>query len=118
MSPVAARARSTARSVAPKGCAPRAARTTTTTTTRRPRRVLVARADPEDVGGAEADEFLGGAAGKFISGLTEFVQSSPINQGKIWLAKTQAGDYDAETTKNELQDIISSNPVVMFSFTT
>ena len=107
---MAARARFTARNVAPKGCAPRAARTTT----QRPRRVLVARADPEDVGGAEADEFLGGAAGKFISGLTEFVQSSPINQGKIWLAKTQAGDYDAEKTKMDLQDLISSNPVVMF----
>ena len=37
----------------------------------------------EDVGGAEADEFLGGAMGKFISGLTEFAANSPINQGKM-----------------------------------
>jgi len=48
-------------------------------------RVVRARAeDPKkDVGGAEADEFLGGAVGKFISGLTEFAANSPINQGKM-----------------------------------
>ena len=65
--------------------------------------------DPKDVGGAgesrlfrtrfffafvsdftrfsfsssEADEFLGGAVGKFISSLTEFAANSPINQGKM-----------------------------------
>ncbi len=50
---------------------------------------VVARAEGEDknpskdVGGAEADEFLGGALGKFISGLTEFAANSPINQGKM-----------------------------------
>ena len=53
--------------------------------TRQAPRVVRARAeDPKkDVGGAEADEFLGGAVGKFISGLTEFAANSPINQGKM-----------------------------------
>jgi len=74
--------------------------------------------DPKDVGGAEADEFLGGAVGKFISSLTEFAANSPINQGKIALAKAQAGDYDVEATKAELQEIIDGSKVVMFSFTT
>ena len=32
---------------------------------------------------SEADEFLGGAVGKFISSLTEFAANSPINQGKM-----------------------------------
>jgi len=72
----------------------------------------------EDVGGAEADEFLGGAMGKFISGLTEFAANSPINQGKILLAKAQAGDYDEDATRAELQSIIDGSKVVMFSFTT
>jgi len=75
--------------------------------------------DPkDDVGGAEADEFLGGAVGKFISSLTEFAANSSINQGKIALAKAQAGDYDVEATKAELQEIIDGSKVVMFSFTT
>ena len=53
--------------------------------TRQAPRVVRARAeDPKkDVGGAEADEFLGGAVGKFISGLTEFAANSPINQGTM-----------------------------------
>ena len=53
--------------------------------TRQAPRVVRARAeDPKkDVGGAEADEFLGGAVGKFISSLTEFAANSPINQGKM-----------------------------------
>merc|ERR1712118_67576 len=71
----------------------------------------------EDVGGAEADEFLGGAMGKFISGLTEFAANSPINQGKILLAKAQAGHYDEDATRAELQSIIDGSKVVMFSFT-
>jgi len=88
--------------------------------TRQAPRVVRARAeDPKkDVGGAEADEFLGGAVGKFISGLTEFAANSPINQGKIALAKAQAGDYDVEATQKELQEVIDGSKVVMFSFTT
>merc|ERR1711934_825658 len=65
--------------------------------------------DPKDVGGA---------VGRFISSLTEFAANSPINQGKIALAKAQAGDYDVEATKAELQEIIDGSKVVMFSFTT
>ena len=34
------------------------------------------------------------------------------------LAKAQAGDYDVEATKAELQEIIDGSKVVMFSFTT
>uniref|UniRef100_A0A7S3E1N2 Uncharacterized protein n=1 Tax=Chloropicon laureae TaxID=464258 RepID=A0A7S3E1N2_9CHLO len=98
---------------APAGCRRREERPT--------RMVVLARAegeDKKDVGGAEADEFLGGALGKFISGLTEFAANSPINQGKIALAKAQAGDYDVAATRAELQEIIDGSKVVMFSFTT
>ena len=81
--------------------------------------LLGARAGPgEDMGGKEADEFLGGVVGQFVSGLTEFAANSPLNQGKIMLAKAQAGDYDVAATQAELQGIIDGSPVVMFSFTT
>ena len=81
--------------------------------------LLGARAGPgKDVGGKEADEFLGGVVGQFVSGLTEFATNSPLNQGKIMLAKAQAGDYDVAATQAELQGIIDGSPVVMFSFTT
>ena len=81
--------------------------------------LLGARAGPgKDVGGKEADEFLGGVVGQFVSGLTEFAANSPLNQGKIMLAKAQAGDYDVAATQAELQGIIDGSPVVMFSFTT
>ena len=68
-----------------RGTAQRNGRLATVGAPRQAPRVVRARAeDPKkDVGGAEADEFLGGAVGKFISGLTEFAANSPINQGKM-----------------------------------
>merc|ERR1712023_384336 len=54
----------------------------------------------------------------WINKLTVFLADSPINQGKLWFAKTRAGDYDVEATQAQLQSLINENPVLMFSFTT
>merc|ERR1711920_787194 len=64
----------------------------------------------------DGSEFMNSPVGKFISSLSEFAASSPINKGKIALAKAQAGDYDVASTKKELAEIIDGSNVVMFSF--
>ena len=71
------------------------------------------RASDSDPSGSE---FMNSPIGKFISSLSEFAASSPINKGKIALVKSQAGEYDVEATKRNLQEKIASAPVVMFSF--
>ena len=71
------------------------------------------RAGDSDPSGSE---FINSPIGKFISGLSEFAASSPINKGKIALVKAQAGQYDVEAAKANLQEKIASAPVVMFSF--
>ena len=76
------------------------------------RRVQV-HAEKEDRDGTK---FMESDIGKFVSSLSEFVASSPINKGKVALVKMTAGDYDVEAAKANLQQKIDSAPVVMFSF--
>ena len=44
------------------------------------------------------------------------IQNSPIAEGKKLVVKMLAGDYDEEAARAELDRLIASDPVVMFSF--
>ena len=77
------------------------------------RRIVKVNAEKEDQDGTK---FMESGIGKFVSSLSEFVASSPINKGKVAMVKMTAGEYDVEATKANLQRKIDSAPVVMFSF--
>jgi len=53
-----------------------------------------------------------------LNALTEAIASSPLNQGKLWLAKKQAGDYDEEKITKIVNKAIKTGGVTMFSFST
>ena len=53
-----------------------------------------------------------------INNLTVAIQSSPLAEGKKALAIAQAGSYDEAAVKAEMEGLISSNPVMIFSFST
>ena len=99
-----------ARGAAAAGAGRRTGRPAGRRATRGAVRVRAGDSDPS------GSEFMNSAIGKFISSLSEFAASSPINKGKIALVKSQAGEYDVDATKKNLQDKIASAPVVMFSF--
>ena len=44
------------------------------------------------------------------------IQNSPIAEGKKLVVKMLAGDYDEAAARAELDRLIASEPVVMFSF--
>jgi len=81
-------------------------------------RAAAARAGEGEEADPAGEKFLASGLGSFISKLSEVAASSPINQGKIMLVKSQAGDYDVAATQARLQEIIDGDKVVMFSFTT
>ncbi|KAL7435557.1 hypothetical protein ACHAXM_004716 [Skeletonema potamos] len=53
------------------------------------------------------------AMGNPIDGLFSF-----LKEGKVGLVKSLAGDYDATAVRSKIEDLISDNAVLMFSFTT
>jgi len=53
-----------------------------------------------------------------INSLQEALQNSPVAKFKAGLAKLQAGNYDVEATRAELNRLIAEEPVLMLSFTT
>lgn len=53
---------------------------------------------------------------EIANGVQNFLQNSPLNQGKLALVKAMAGDYDAPATNAKLDELLA-NPVVMLSFT-
>eukprot|EP00241_Pyramimonas_parkeae_P011728 CAMPEP_0114261846 /NCGR_PEP_ID=MMETSP0058-20121206/21392_1 /TAXON_ID=36894 /ORGANISM="Pyramimonas parkeae, CCMP726" /LENGTH=221 /DNA_ID=CAMNT_0001377483 /DNA_START=77 /DNA_END=742 /DNA_ORIENTATION=+ len=58
------------------------------------------------------------AEGGAINKLTVFLNNSPINKGKIWLAKKQAGEYDVEEVQGMMAEQIEDNDVLVYSFST
>jgi glutaredoxin 3 len=52
-----------------------------------------------------------------INSLTVALKNSPINQGKKALAKAQAGSYDAQATRAKIENLITDNKVLVFSWT-
>jgi hypothetical protein len=71
--------------------------------------VVRAMAEPDPL----ANPMLG-----FINSLQEAIQTSPAAKFKAGLAKLQAGDYDSEAVRSELNTRISSTSCLMYSFTT
>lgn len=67
---------------------------------------------------SEADSFLASPGGKFISWLGNSVTASPLNEGKIRLAKLQARGYDPALARAKMETLIGSEKVVVFSFST
>ena len=61
-------------------------------------RVLRVTAAKESGQGDDGKAFMESSVGKFVSQLTEAVTNSPINQGKIWLAKTQVSGGERPTS--------------------
>lgn len=61
-------------------------------------------------------EFMNSPVGQAIGFIAKGLSSGPLNDGKIWFAKMQAGEYDEAAVSAKLQSYISDNPVVMFSF--
>lgn len=70
--------------------------------------------------GGRTDEerlaFMDSPLGQAIGAFAKFLSDSPLNDGKIWFAKMQAGEYDRERVGAKVDAYISENPVVMFSF--
>jgi glutaredoxin 3 len=52
----------------------------------------------------------------FVNAITVAVKNSPLNAGKLALAKAQAGQYDEAAVKAKIQNLIKDNPVVVFSW--
>eukprot|EP00931_Biecheleriopsis_adriatica_P061128 TRINITY_DN36746_c0_g1_i1.p2 TRINITY_DN36746_c0_g1~~TRINITY_DN36746_c0_g1_i1.p2 ORF type:complete len:132 (-),score=27.06 TRINITY_DN36746_c0_g1_i1:294-689(-) len=61
-------------------------------------------------------QFMESPLGQLIGGAAKLLSSGPLNEGKIWFAKMQAGEYDEAAVAAKLESYISSNPAVMFSF--
>mmetsp|Transcript_98295 Transcript_98295/g.194758 ORF Transcript_98295/g.194758 Transcript_98295/m.194758 type:complete len:144 (-) Transcript_98295:472-903(-) len=61
-------------------------------------------------------EFMESPLGQLIGFIAKGLSSGPLNEGKIWFAKLQAGEYDEAATSAKVESYISGNPVVMFSF--
>jgi hypothetical protein len=47
----------------------------------------------------------------FVNAITVAVKNSPLNAGKLALAKAQAGQYDEAAVKAKIQNLIKDNPV-------
>lgn len=47
----------------------------------------------------------------FVNAITVAVKNSPLNAGKLALAKAQAGQYDEAAVKAKIQSLIKDNPV-------
>ena len=54
----------------------------------------------------------------FINSFQEAIQTSPAAKFKAGLAKLQAGEYDVDAVKAELNQRIKTTPCLMYSFTT
>ncbi|XRA99226.1 hypothetical protein NFJ02_06g129250 [Pycnococcus provasolii] len=65
---------------------------------------------------ASAEDVTKKGATPFIDAIAQFVSNSPINEGKKWFAKQQAGDYDENRVRQKLEDFIAENDIAMFSF--
>eukprot|EP00873_Tetraselmis_striata_P016726 jgi/Tetstr1/436990/TSEL_025762.t1 len=66
----------------------------------------------------EADTFLASPGGKFVSWLGNTITASPLNEGKVRLARLQAGGYDPALARAKMEGLIASEKVVVFSFST
>ncbi|KAG8465998.1 hypothetical protein KFE25_005568 [Diacronema lutheri] len=53
-----------------------------------------------------------------INAFTVAINESPVSKFKVGLAKLQAGSYDEGATRARVDELIASNAVTMFSFTT
>ena len=53
-----------------------------------------------------------------INDLTIAIQKSPLSKGKAALAKLQAGQFDEAAVGKKVDDLIASNSVMVFSFST
>ena len=49
-----------------------------------------------------------------LNSVTVAVASSPLNAGKLWLAKKQAGDYDVEVVTKKVNKLINNGGITMF----
>ena len=63
---------------------------------------------------ASAEDVTKKGATPFIDAIAQFVSNSPINEGKKWFAKQQAGDYDETRVRQKLEDFIAENDIAMF----
>ena len=50
-----------------------------------------------------------------LNALTEAIASSPLNQGKLWLAKQQAGDFDVKKVTSKVNKAINSGGVFLLN---
>jgi len=59
---------------------------------------------------------------EIADGIQNFLTNSPLNEAKLALVRSLAGEYDVDATKTKLNNLISgtdsNNKVCMFSFTT
>jgi hypothetical protein len=53
-----------------------------------------------------------------INAFGNMLTASPINEGKKALVKSLAGPYDEVAVRAKLDGLVSSEPVIMLSFTT
>merc|ERR1719265_325009 len=80
---------------------------------RRSPALVARRAEQSD---EERLEFMNSPVGQAIGFLAKALADSPLNDGKIWFAKVQAGEYDPAPVQAKLDSYIKDNAVVMFSF--
>lgn len=57
-----------------------------------------------------------GLGENIINSISVALKQSPLNQGKMALAISQAGDYDQAATRAKIEGLIASNPCVVFSW--
>lgn len=76
------------------------------------------RAEGGDKGKSDEERiaFMDSPVGQAIGAFAKFLADSPLNDGKIWFAKMQAGEYDVPKVRAQVDAYIKQNPVVMFSF--
>jgi len=64
----------------------------------------------------ERVEYMESPLGQFLGVIAKGLSSGPLNEAKIWFAKSQAGEYDEAAMSAKLESYISDNKVVMFAF--
>ena len=78
---------------------------------------FTARRAPRERAARLSDASLSSArSGLLANAVQNAIQNSPIAEGKKLVVKMLAGDYDEAAARAELDRLIASEPVVMFSF--
>jgi glutaredoxin 3 len=80
---------------------------------RAPRRVV---ARPPRASGSDNDAANPAFPEGLVNAITVALTNSPVNEGKKWLARQQAGPYDSSAWKAKIEGEVGASPVIVYSW--